>query len=247
MKGFIFAAGFGKRLRPLTRDIPKPLIPVCGIPSICFSLSLLKKSGIGEIVCNLHYRYDRVLDFFRKNRNFGLKIDFSVEEELLGTGGGLKRCESLLKNDSFFLLNSDIITDLNPEKITGELKRSGKKGILALAPLDEGRLPGTVSVKNDLVADINGLLKSGIPSRYDYMGAALLTPAIFEFLVPEPSCIVRRGFTGMAKEENLGSFIHKGVWTDIGSPEKRDKAEKFLLGEGRAIVDDVRSVLGGIK
>ncbi len=247
MKGFIFAAGFGERLRPLTRDIPKPLIPVSGIPSICYSLSLLKKSGIDEIVCNLHYRHDQILDFFKRNGNFGLKIEFSVEEELLGTGGGLKKCESLLKDDSFFLLNSDIITDLDPEKMTGEFKRSGKKGMLSLAPLDEGSLPGTVSVKKDLVADINGLLNSGIPPLFDYMGAALLTPAVFEFLVPEPSCIVRRGFNSMAKEENLGSFIHKGIWTDIGSPEKLEQAENFLRGEGRALVDDVRKVLGEIK
>jgi mannose-1-phosphate guanylyltransferase len=247
MKGFILAAGFGERLRPLTSKIPKPLIPVAGIPSICYSLALLKRNNITDIICNLHYRSHDIIDFFRRNNDFGFALEFSVEEELLGTGGGLKKCESFLKNDEFILLNSDIITDLDPGSVINEFCRSGKKGMLSLSPLDEEDLPGTVSVNNDLVVDFNGMLDSGIPPLYDYMGVALLTPAVFDYLLPERSCIVRTGYSSLAREEKLGSFIYNGLWMDIGSHEKLDRADTFLQGEGAAFAEDVRAVLGEIK
>ncbi len=247
MKGFILAAGYGERLRPLTDEVPKPLIPIAGIPSICYSLALLKKNGITEVICNLHYRYGDVLDFFRRNGNFGFNLEFSLEEELLGTGGGLKKCESFLKDDNFILLNSDIITDLDLENMGDEFHRSGGKGMLSLFPLDKGSLPGTVSVEKDLVVDFNGMLDSGITPLYDYMGAALLTPAVFDYLVPEHSCIVRTGYSSLAREGKLGSFVHKGLWTDIGSQEKLKGADRYLREEGAAFIKELKEILGEIK
>jgi mannose-1-phosphate guanylyltransferase len=247
MKGFILAAGFGERLRPLTSKIPKPLIPVAGIPSICYSLALLKRNNITDIICNLHYRSGDVIDFFRRNRDFGFSIEFSVEEELLGTGGGLKKCESFLRDDEFILMNSDIITDLDLGRMSNEFNRSGKKGILSLSPLDEGSLPGTVSLNKGVVVDFNGMLDSGIPPLYDYMGAALLTPAVFDYLLPERSCIVKTGYSSLAREGKLGSFIHNGLWFDIGSHEKLDVADTFLREEWAAFTENVREVLGEIK
>jgi mannose-1-phosphate guanylyltransferase len=247
MKGFILGAGFGERLRPLTREVPKPLIPVAGIPSICYSLGLLKRNGITDVVCNLHYRYGDVLDFFRRNSNFGFNIEFSVEEDLLGTGGGLKKCESLLKDDDFILLNSDIITDLDAESLIDEFHSSGKKGMLSLYPLDEGGLPGTVSVQKGLIADFNGMLDSGISPLYDYMGVALLTPAVFDYLLPEHSCLVKTGYSSLAREGMLGSFIYNGLWMDMGSHEKLHRAEKYFAGEGAAFAEELKGLLGEIK
>jgi mannose-1-phosphate guanylyltransferase len=247
MKGFILAAGYGERLRPLTSQIPKPLVPVAGIPSICYSLALLKQNNINEIVCNLHYMHDDVMDFFRRNRDFGFTLEISVEKELLGTGGGVKKCQPFLKGDDFLLLNSDIITDLDLGRMIHLFHQSGKKGMLSLFPLDEGGLPGTVSLKKDLVVDFNRTLASGIAPLYDYMGAALLTPAVFDYLLNEHSSIVKTGYSSLAKGGELGSFVHNGLWMDIGSLEKLHGADTYLQGEGAAFLEGIREVLGDIK
>lgn len=247
MKGFILAAGLGERLRPLTDKVPKPLIPVAGVPSICYSLALLKKYGITHVICNLHYRYRDVLDFFRRNKDFGFTLKFSIEEKLLGTGGGLKKCESFLKDDNFILLNSDVITDLNIEDMKDEFQRSGEKETLSLYPLNKGNLPGTVSVNKGLIADFNGILDSGIPPLYDYMGAALLTPTVFDYLLPEHSCIVKTGYSGLVRERKLVPFFYNGIWMDIGSHEKLNKANIFFQKEKVAFVKEIRKLLGEIK
>ena len=74
MKAFLLAAGFGERLRPLTENTPKPLLKINDIPSICYSLMLLKEAGIRDVVCNLHYKHDKIIDFFEKNSFFGMLI-----------------------------------------------------------------------------------------------------------------------------------------------------------------------------
>ena len=94
MKAFLLAAGYGERLKHLTEEIPKPLIPVLNVASIEFSIMLIKESGITDVMCNLHHKYRDIIAFFEKKDFFGLNIRFSIENEILGTGGGLKKCES---------------------------------------------------------------------------------------------------------------------------------------------------------
>ncbi len=101
----MLAAGLGTRLRPLTLGRPKPLIPVAGIPFICYSLALLREAGVDRIVCNLHYRPGDIMDFFRRNGDFGLRVDFSMEENILGTGGGNKALRARSSPGGPFLLN----------------------------------------------------------------------------------------------------------------------------------------------
>ena len=114
MKGFIFAAGLGERLRPLTENTPKSLLPVLNLPSVCYAVYLLKEAGIDHIICNLHYRYADIINFFKTYNNFGLHIEFSTEESILGTGGGFKKCEDIIGDEEVLLINADIIIDLDP-------------------------------------------------------------------------------------------------------------------------------------
>ena len=113
MKAFILAAGFGTRLRPLTDHIPKPMIPILNIPSLFYTFFLLKQAGITEIICNIHHHAVAIRRFIESSDLPGLAITFSEEPVILGTGGGLKKCEKLLDDDDFILVNSDIITDID--------------------------------------------------------------------------------------------------------------------------------------
>ena len=106
MKAFVLAAGLGTRLTPLTDHTPKPLIPVLNIPSLFYTFFLLKQAGISEIICNIHHHGDAVRRAIESSELSGLSITFSEEPVILGTGGGLKKCEKLLNDDNFILVNS---------------------------------------------------------------------------------------------------------------------------------------------
>lgn len=225
MKAFVMAAGLGERLRPLTLELPKPLIPVGGIPCICYSLACLKAAGITDIICNLHYRPDDIRSFFAEYNNFGFTITFSYEEELLGTGGGLKKVAGEFDSD-FILINSDIVTDIDLEEMIKYHNAEDAPGTIAV--FDRGREMATVSVYERQVRDFKNALGTGIKPVYDFMGAAVLSTEIFPFLENVFSSVVYTGFTGLITNSSLAWFQHQGIWEDIGSLEDYHRVDRQL-------------------
>jgi Nucleoside-diphosphate-sugar pyrophosphorylase involved in lipopolysaccharide biosynthesis/translation initiation factor 2B, gamma/epsilon subunits (eIF-2Bgamma/eIF-2Bepsilon) len=114
MKAAILAGGYGKRLRPLTETIPKPLLPVGERGIIEWQISWLKQHGISEIVICAGYLKERIVERLGDGSRYGVKIEYAFEEKPLGTGGALKNARYLLENEDIFLLvNGDVLTDLN--------------------------------------------------------------------------------------------------------------------------------------
>jgi len=108
----LLAAGEGTRLRPLTLEMPKVLLPIGGQPLIEYQLSWLKHHGIQEVAINLYHRGNKVKDFLGDGSHFGVKIFYSTEEKLLGTAGGVKRMEHLFHN-TFAVVYADVLTNFN--------------------------------------------------------------------------------------------------------------------------------------
>ncbi len=219
MKGFIFAAGFGERLYPFTKTIPKPLMPVLNIPSICYSVMLLKKAGITDIICNLHYKYEDIITFFERNNFFNLNIEFSIEEDILGTGGGLKKCEDYFSQDEFIILNSDVIIDIDLNEVIKHHKESLSPATIVLHHTDNAINIGPVGVMDDRIVDFKNYLNTGIQSDYIYSGISVLSPLIFKYLDSEFSSIVYTGYIEMIRSHELKFFKHDSLWKDIGSLE----------------------------
>ena len=113
MKAMILAAGFGKRLGHLTQSTPKPLIKVKGQPLIKYHLSKLLAADYSQIVINTHYLSDEIINYVENEFNNDPRIIFSIEKEILGTGGGIKKALHHFGNDDFLVLNSDIYSDLD--------------------------------------------------------------------------------------------------------------------------------------
>jgi mannose-1-phosphate guanylyltransferase len=217
MKAFVLAAGLGSRLRPLTNHIPKPLIPILNIPSLFYTLCLLKQAGIREIICNIHSHADVIKNFITASDLPGLDISFSEEPVILGTGGGLKKCEHLLGSDEFLLVNSDIVTDINFTALLQHHKKSGLPGTLTLYETPEASSIGYIGVEGGLVKDFNNRRHTGLISSFIYTGTAVLSPDIFRFMKAEFSGIVDTGYTGLIDNGGLGYYQHTGVWMDIGT------------------------------
>ena len=116
MKAIILAGGRGKRLRPITDYVPKPLIPIKNIPIIEWQIKYLKKFGISEAIICSGYKTEMIENYL-KNKKLGIKITFSIENKPLGTGGAIKKAARKIKEKSFLVINGDIITNIDLKKL----------------------------------------------------------------------------------------------------------------------------------
>ena len=117
MEAILLVGGSGKRLRPITDYIPKPLIPLDNIPILEWQIKYLKNNGIDKIIICTGYKAKMIENFLVMKNNFGIEIKFSKEKVPLGTGGAIKKAGALIKNESFIVLNGDIITDMKISKL----------------------------------------------------------------------------------------------------------------------------------
>jgi mannose-1-phosphate guanylyltransferase len=149
MKAVILAGGLGKRLRPLTDSRPKPMIEVAGIPILEWQIDWLRRSGIKEIIICIGYLKSQVLDHVGSGQKFGVSVGYSVEEEPLGTGGAVKNARALIGGDRFVVMNGDIITDLDPQKLSRDMDSNRQSlGCIAAVPF---RSPyGIIEMSNGL-------------------------------------------------------------------------------------------------
>ena len=223
MKAIILAGGLGKRLRPLTDERPKPMIEVSNTPIIEWQIRWFKQHGINEILICVGYLKEQIIDYIGSGNRFGVKVGYAVEEEPLGTGGALKNAESLLgglKDDGFFMVNGDILTDLDPNEL-----RASDTASLALVPL---RSPyGVVEV--DEQSNVMGFLeKPIIKDKWINAGVYHFTREVFEYL-PEVGNIEITALPEMAKSNKLlGRRYLSSFWRSIDSHKDIEEAAKEL-------------------
>ena len=160
MKAIILAGGRGKRLRPITDYVPKPLIPIKNIPIIEWQIKYLKKAGISEIIICSGYKSDMIENYLN-NKKLGIKITFSIENKPLGTGGAIKQAGKKIIEDSFLVINGDIITNIDLKKMfkkensIASIQLKSKYGIL--------QTDGSKIIKFDEKKEINNVwMNAGI-------------------------------------------------------------------------------------
>ena len=212
MKAMILAAGYGKRLRPLTDHTPKPLVSIGGKPMIVHHLEKLAKAGVKEVVINLGHLGSKIPEFLGDGCNWGLSIEYSDEgPHPLETGGGMTKALPLLGNDTFLLVNGDVWTDLDfsgiPKSLNGD-----DQAMLFLVRQPQWREKGDF----DLVE--NRVRESDTPSLL-YAGIALYHPSILDGALIEKFSIVPRLKKAIQQDRVAGRFID-GEWDDVGTPER---------------------------
>ncbi len=117
MKAIILAGGRGKRLRPITDYVPKPLVPIKNIPIIEWQIKYLKKYGVNEVIICTGYKTEMIENYLGI-KNTGVKIKFSIEKSPLGTGGAIKKAGKMINDKSFFVINGDVITNIDLKKLS---------------------------------------------------------------------------------------------------------------------------------
>jgi len=202
MKAMILAAGFGKRLGHLTQSTPKPLIKVKGQPLIKYHLSKLLAADYSQIVINTHYLSDEIINYVKNEFNNDPRIIFSIEKEILGTGGGIKKALHHFGNDDFLVLNSDIYSDLDYKYF----KSFTSPTLFAV----ETKNQGDFNIKNSKVC-----LET--TKNYTWMGFSVVNAEVFNHVAHLKfhywdDCLKRH-----ASSNNLYAEIPKINWYDVGT------------------------------
>ena len=175
-KAIILAAGFGKRLLPLTKELPKPLLEIGGKKLIEYSIDLLRENNITEIIINSHYLHEKISEFITKKYP---NISLSYEKNILDTGGGILNAMSFFDQENFFVLNSDTVWTRNYSddlhKLKEVFKNGNSKAALLLAHKKDSF---DKNLSGDFSLDQNNLLNKS-SNDYIYTGCQLLNPDIF--------------------------------------------------------------------
>ncbi|PSJ23181.1 mannose-1-phosphate guanylyltransferase [Halomonas sp. ND22Bw] len=218
MKAMILAAGLGTRMRPLTDHCPKPLLPVAGKPLIVHHLERLATAGIHEVVINVSYRAEQIIEALGDGHEFGVDIAWSREDAPLETGGGIRRALPLLGEAPFWLVNGDVWCDIAPD---------------ALPPLGDD-LARLVLVDNpdhhpngDFHLDTSGRVHPEGEPRLTYAGLALIDPALVADHDDGAFALAPLLREAMAAGRVAGHH-HRGAWVDVGTPARLEALDRTL-------------------
>lgn len=224
-QAIVLAAGLGTRLQPLTLRIPKPALPVGGVPILLFNLFLLKEAGVDRITLNLHHLPQVIRRLLGSGRSLGLKLGYSFEPKILGTAGGIAQALDGMPPQPTFVLNGDILTDLDLKKMASEHFRVRARATLACVPKDRAKVSSFVeSDSQGKIWRIAGEPKGPSPAlrRAIFSGAHLLDPALFQgYPRRHFGCVIRQVYQpALARGERLQAYRHDGAWWDLGTLEE---------------------------
>jgi mannose-1-phosphate guanylyltransferase len=224
MKAVILAGGLGKRLRPLTDERPKPMIEVLNQPIIEWQIKWFKKFRIDEIVICVGYLKEHIIDYIGSGSKFGVKVGYAVEEEPLGTGGALRNAQSLLggaENGGFFMVNGDILTDLDPNILRYGITSSA----IAVVPL---RSPYGV-IELDACSKIIGFVeKPQIKDKWINAGVYYFGSEVFCYL-PESGNIEVTALPMMIKDRKIKAIRYeRSFWRSIDSHKDIEEAGREI-------------------
>src|SRR6476469_9438998 len=250
MKAMVLAAGLGTRLRPLTNDRPKALVEVCGRTLLEITLTRLRDFGIHDVIINVHHYADMVMDRVKAAGNFGMHIEFSREDVLLDTGGGLKKAAwffsesdekrnssaSAAKDEPFILHNVDVISNIDLQRMVEVHKKNKALATLAVQERkssssllfdDHLQLCGRRLVKEDKTEIVR---PSQQMSELAFAGIHVISPRIFPLLTAEGIFSIVPAYLRLAAQgKNIQAFrADEYYWRDLGKPENIQQAEQDI-------------------
>ena len=223
MKAMILAAGLGTRLRPLTDVTPKPLLPVAGTPMIVWNLLLLRRHGIREVVINLHHLGEMIPQALGDGVSLGMRLIYSYEPVILGTGGGIKQAEPHFKGEPVLVLNGDTLFELDLGAVMAFHREQHAAATLVLRRDPDAARWGVVEVTDR--AEIvritgRGLSEPTATASRMFAGIHILHPRLLRYLPVGTECSIIDAYVkGIQDGERIVGFDFDGFWSDVGTPE----------------------------
>lgn len=229
-EAIILAGGLGTRLKGVIKDIPKPMAPINGIPFLKFILDYLIKNNIKNVVLSVGYKHSVIIDEFGYNYK-GLKIDYSIEDSPLGTGGAILLALNKIKSENVFIINGDTYFDLNLQLMRDFFNSKKYEILIALKHLENFDRYGTVKLNNDKIIGFKE--KQYCESDYINAGIYLLNKKLF----------LEKKFSGVfsfekdymekfCQKSDFGAFKSDSYFIDIGIPSDYEKCYSDFIKMG---------------
>jgi mannose-1-phosphate guanylyltransferase len=221
MRAMLLGAGLGTRLRPITYELPKPIVPVLGEPVMGHILRLLARHGFDEVIANLHYFPDLIRDRFGDGSDYGVKLGYSFEEELLGTAGGVRNVRDFLGDETFLIISGDALTDVDLGALWRRHREAGGIGTLALKRVEDTSQLGVVIVGED--GRIQGFQEKPDPaealSNLGNCGIYVFEPEIFDYFPETDFVDWAQDVFPTLLDQDVPFHGHEisDYWNDIGS------------------------------
>jgi mannose-1-phosphate guanylyltransferase len=240
MRAMILAAGLGTRLRPLTNDRPKALVEVGGRTLLEIALFRLCEFGVREVIVNVHHFGEMVVEYLKTNENFGMRIEISREEELLDTGGGLKKAawffleDSAERDEPFILHNVDVISTIDLGGIMQSHRKDGALATLAVQERETSRyllfdkqrqLCGRLSGQGEGAEFVRSPLQV---QALAFCGIHVISPRIFAMMKEEGAFSIISSYLRLAAQgEQILSFrADEYYWRDLGRVDSVAQVER---------------------
>ncbi len=221
MKAVILVGGLGTRLRPLTCNTPKPMIPLANRPFIEHVLIRLQQQGITEVILAVQYLAEQFEAALGDGSQFGLKLHIIPEPEPRGTAGAVKNVEHLL-NETCFVFNGDLLTDLDLQAMLAYHREKGSRATISLTPVDDPTQFGLVEMEQD--NRIHRFLEKpraeDVTSNLINAGTYILEPEVFRYVPPKEFYMFERGLFPVLLQtgDPMYGFPSRTYWSDIGTP-----------------------------
>lgn len=254
MKGYILAAGEGLRMRPLTANIPKPLLPVAGRPFLEHNIMAMREAGVKDIILLVGWRAHRIREHFGDGREFGVRIEYIEQKERLGTAHAIGMVKDMV-DGPFLCLYGDIV--VSKESIKGIIAhhRKVKGSVMALTTVEDPRRYGSIIAEDGVVKGI--IEKAEVPpSNTINAGAYVLEPDIFEAIAETRKSArgeyeITDSFKIMMARSHLFAFNLQGEWIDVARPWDLLEANRILMSDLEPSVEgeisDRATILGSIR
>src|SRR3989338_4444149 len=233
MKAIIIAGGLGTRLRPLTYNTPKPIVPVANRALVIHQIEHLVCHGIDEIILNLHYLPDEIKKLLNDGKQWGIKINYSIEREPLRTAGAVKNAEQFFDNGPMVIFNGDILTGLNISKLVNYHREKKADISFALTEVEDPTPFGLIFT--DEAGRVTRFLEKPswdmVTVKTINAGTYIVDPKIFKE-VPKgrPYSFERQLFPALLENGvPMFGYLSDAYWIDIGNPRKYKEAHQAIL------------------
>lgn len=227
MKAFILSAGVGERLRSLTAQNPKVMLPIKGQPIIEHLILLCKRYGINDFIINLFWQPEKIVNYLGSGERLGVKIIYSFEPKLLGKGGAIKRMEKSLQ-ETFLVLYGDVMMDVDLSKLIRYHKQ--KKGIGTIVVHGSSHPQDSALVecdKNGRIIRFWGKPRKTEPATLSAAGLLVLEPTIFDYIPKNKHHDLEEIFPVLLKQGiPLFGYETKEYLKDIGTPDRYKEVKK---------------------
>ncbi len=225
-KAFILAGGKGTRLRPITYEIPKPMVPIRGRPLLEHTIDLLKKYEIRDIVLSIGFLGHKIKEHFGNGSKFGVKITYVEEDSPRGTAGALRLAKELLSDGDFIMINGDNLFNIDLDNMARDHFNNKTIATIALTSVSDPTKYGVARLQGNRILEfIEKPSLEEAPSRLINAGVYIFSPKIFDYIPDkEFSMIETEVFPKLIQDKQFSGYVMSGQWLPAGTPEEYEKA-----------------------